>query len=418
MTSRLCPWKHAGLVWGLIILATFTYFLLYLKLTDRNTRKHHMTAYWLQWITFMNSKKSFTGSRTDIIQSNDSVSCVNQNSTMKSFNLCQINSANSKSGTDVHGYIPFNNFEYPLEIDMNDLVSKLKTNRDVSAKPIFTYPHTFIKSPTWMCETRNVRLLIVVKSGVTHFKRREMIRNTWGNNTSTSSGIVTLFLLGSTKHVMYQRQIKREHNSYGDIIQMSFYDDYYNNTLKTVGGIKWARNHCNQSKFVLFTDDDFYIAPDRLVYYTENVEKYERTSFYRGAMWENGRPIRNEHNKWYISREDYPFDRYPDFIAAGFMLFSIDFVIDLDLAIPFTKKFIFDDVYISIVAYKLHVSPSNMKGVHIHKFPYSREGFLHVIASHGYDRASTLERAWWIHQNKQLHKYGRKNLRAYSVKAI
>ncbi|XP_069120313.1 beta-1,3-galactosyltransferase brn-like [Argopecten irradians] len=410
MTPRLWLWKHPGLLWGMLLLATFTYFILYLKLSDRSTRRHQMTAYWLQWVTFMDSK------RYDQTQWNNSSNCDNQNSTSDSFDQCQ-NSTNSTHRAKSYGYIPFDNFEYPLEIDMNDLVSKLKTNKEVSSKPIFHYPHTFVKSPTWMCETRPVRVLILVKSGVSHFKRREMIRNTWGSNTNTSSGIVTLFLLGSTKHVMYQRQILHEYNRHGDVIEMSFYDTYYNNTLKTVGGIKWARNHCNQSQFVLFADDDFYIAPDLLAYYTENIDKHERTSFYRGAMWKSGRPIRNKDNKWYISRQDYPFDRYPDFVAAGFMLFSIDFVIDLDLAIPYTKKFIFDDVYISIVAYKLHVRPSNMKGVHIHKYPYSREGFQQIIASHGYDRASTLERAWWLHQSRNLHKHERNNLLKYNVKA-
>ncbi|XP_060066795.1 beta-1,3-galactosyltransferase brn-like [Ylistrum balloti] len=418
MTSPLCDGKRAGCLWGVFILATFTYLLLYLKVTNRNTTKHQMTAYWLQWISLMESKNRSTLtllSANDENQFNYSTHC--QNSTKESLDLCEMNSTRSIDGVDVKGYIPFKKFEYPLQIDMNDLVSKLKTNKDVPTKPIFPYPHTFMKSPTWMCEMKSVRLLILVKSGVGHFKRREMIRNTWGNYSGFNTGVVTLFLLGLTKHVMYQRQILQEHNSYGDIIQMTFFDAYYNNTLKTVGGIKWARNHCNQSKFVLFTDDDFYIATDLLLYYTETIKQHERSSVFRGAMWKNGQPIRNIHNKWYISRQDYPFDRYPDFIAAGFMLLSIEFLIDLDLAIPYTKKFIFDDVYISIVAYKLHVNPVNMKGVHIHKFPYNRDGFLQVIASHGYDRSSTLQRAWWIHQNRHIHKYGRKSIRAYSVRA-
>ncbi|OWF45594.1 beta-1,3-galactosyltransferase brn-like [Mizuhopecten yessoensis] len=414
MTSHACRGKCTGLLWGFFLMAILTYLLLYIKLTNRNTPKHHMTAYWLQWIAFMDSKKinsAFDSSNNESSKFNDSINCISQNLTTEILDLCQ----KSERGATDNGFIPFNKFEYPLEIDMNDLVSNLKTAKNVSIKPIFSYPYTFVKSPTWMCEYRDVRLLILVKSGVSHFKRREMIRYTWGNYTE--SGVVTLFLLGSTPHVMFQRRILQEHHHYGDILQMSFFDAYYNNTLKTVGGIKWARNHCNQSKFVLFTDDDFYIATELLLKYIENMQRFERTSVYRGAMWKRGRPIRNELNKWYISRQDYPFDHYPDFVAAGFMLMSIDFVIDLDLAIPYTKKFIFDDVFISIVAYKLHVQPSHMNSVHINKFPYNREGFRQIIASHGYDRTSTLQQAWWIHQNRHLHKSGRKSIRAYSVRA-
>lgn len=96
-------------------------------------------------------------------------------------------------------------------------------------------------------------LVILVKSKISHFERRDVIRKTWGQSDRFKL-IRTVFLIGSmdfkgssdeyTKEERYKyfHQLTQENARYQDIVQQEFIDNYYNNTLKTMMG-----NVCNIS---------------------------------------------------------------------------------------------------------------------------------------------------------------------------
>merc|ERR1712241_1143028 len=88
-----------------------------------------------------------------------------------------------------------------------------------------------------------------------HFKQREVIRKTWGYEKRFSGvTIKTVFLLGSTEspNSALMSQIKTEYDTYGDIIQGNFIDSYYNNTIKTMMGLRWAAELCHRARFFAF----------------------------------------------------------------------------------------------------------------------------------------------------------------------
>jgi hypothetical protein len=64
-----------------------------------------------------------------------------------------------------------------------------------------------------------------------------------------------------------------------------------------------------------------------------------------------------------VSLSDYPFDKYPTFINAGAYLLSMEVLLDFHIAMMYTKLYIYDDVFLSIVAKKLGILPVHLKSM-------------------------------------------------------
>lgn len=156
------------------------------------------------------------------------------------------------------------NFRFDLDMDMLELVRNVKDHIPVTVKPVFVYTYEF-KFFQGRCVSGKPAFIFLIKSAVKNFARRTAIRETWANNgTLVTYNIVRMFLVGSTDNQSYTSAVLKENNIHNDILQMSFHDDYYNNTLKTVGAIHWAVQYCNRSDFVIFVDDDMFVATPRL----------------------------------------------------------------------------------------------------------------------------------------------------------
>lgn len=117
-----------------------------------------------------------------------------------------------------------------LENDFND------HSRNQEYKFIHTAPKTCQKAPF---------LLILIKSKIDNFKERLAVRKTWAQ--LDEYGIIKrVFLLGKPKpsHNKIAHKLNEEITIYGDIVQQDFYDGYFNNTIKTLMGIRWAIDYC------------------------------------------------------------------------------------------------------------------------------------------------------------------------------
>ena len=113
-----------------------------------------------------------------------------------------------------------------------------------------------------VCGEAAVSLLVLVTSGLEHGERRRAIRQTWGGQTLLGQSQARLvFLLGTThtRQPSLEEELAAEAGQHGDIVREDFLDTYQNLTLKTLAGLKWAGQHCQQASFVLKTDDDMYV---------------------------------------------------------------------------------------------------------------------------------------------------------------
>ncbi|XP_050540170.1 beta-1,3-galactosyltransferase brn-like isoform X2 [Daktulosphaira vitifoliae] len=257
---------------------------------------------------------------------------------------------------------------------------------------------------------RQQLLRIPVKSALCNFEKRASIRKTWGfENRFSNRPTRTIFVIGTTNDMNLQKLVQIEHENYGDIVQYNFVDDYYNNTLKTLGAITWASTFCRNSTYYFFSDDDMYVSIKNLFQYLQNPFEYPNNiinevvksqsiqevseTFYSGYVF-NSSPFRSHTSKWYVSLSEYPYHMWPTYVTAGAYIMSRSTLIEFHYASFFTKRFRFDDIYLGILAKKLNITPLHCKHIYFYKKHYSITNYKYVIASHGYDNSDELLNVW------------------------
>ncbi|KAL5286829.1 B3GALT1.2 family protein [Megaselia abdita] len=171
-------------------------------------------------------------------------------------------------------------FNYPLEGDVLKYAHQIRFNQVPEVAPINFYNYTFLKSAKEKCISDDgpivPKITIVVKSAMKHFERRSAIRQSWGFERRFSDvKIRTVFVLGvSSDNENLQKHIDNEDDQFHDIIQGNFEDTYFNNTIKTMMGFKWAANFCSTSKFYFFADDDYYLSVKNMLRFLQNPTRY------------------------------------------------------------------------------------------------------------------------------------------------
>ena len=159
--------------------------------------------------------------------------------------------------------------------------------------------------------------VIVVKSAVSHFERRNIIRKTWGRQ-SDLIGVPVVFILGKTIDSSLEALLENEIELYNDIIVGNFIDTYYNLTLKSFSALSWAQLFCSKVKWFFFSDDDIILQPIALrdmMYHTPmDTESFHcRVSFSVEVR-------RDPRDRFYVPIEDMPLAKYPNY-CPGFAYF-------------------------------------------------------------------------------------------------
>lgn len=225
-----------------------------------------------------------------------------------------------------------------------------------------------------------------VKSKNSNFERRTAIRNSWGYEKRFSDVIIrTVFTLGVDRETLtterptdIQKLVDLEAERFQDIIQFNFVDEYFNNTLKTVNGMRWCKENCIRSKFFLFVDDDYYVSVKNIlaflrnpVNYPEYLEEYKEqlrklnqrklhhtvngssrnllgmglsielptdVKLFAGFVF-NSSPHRHKSSKWYVSLEEYKYDKWPTYVTAGSFILSREALQEMYCTSLYTKYF-------------------------------------------------------------------------------
>jgi len=141
--------------------------------------------------------------------------------------------------------------------------------------------------------------------------------------------------------------------------------------------LRWISEYCTSKshrsphddlrKYVLFIDDDYYLDLNSLLTYINKVDKdpdlttYERRTFLTGYLYKESRPRRFLNDRWYISINDYPYDRYPPYVTAGCFLMTRSNARLFNLASKYIRLFRFDDIYMGLLAYSMSIKliPNN-----------------------------------------------------------
>ncbi|XP_071489690.1 UDP-GlcNAc:betaGal beta-1,3-N-acetylglucosaminyltransferase 7-like [Diadema antillarum] len=207
-------------------------------------------------------------------------------------------------------------------------------------------------------EPSDVFILFLVTSSPVNHERRQLIRRTYGRNSSwpfdKRGKIKTLFILGVTDKSI-QEVIDDEAYRYGDIVQEDFTDSYHNLTRKTVAAFKWANRYCRHANFVMKLDDDVMLHQKRLL---ELLQDQPAVNFSAGEVLVNTpvvRKAKSKDGKWYLSEEYYPSQTYPPYMNGHIYLLSSDLVEAVYQTAVQTPLFPWEDVFVGICLQKLRV---------------------------------------------------------------
>ncbi|KAM3935940.1 beta-1,3-galactosyltransferase 5 isoform 1-T2 [Leptodactylus fuscus] len=244
----------------------------------------------------------------------------------------------------------------------------------------------FMKLPSVDCQDTPPFLVLLVTTTQGQKEAREAIRQTWGKERLIQGKrVVTYFLLGSKEieSAKERSELDQESDTYNDIIQRNFIDTYYNLTIKTIMGLEWITHHCPQASYVMKTDSDMFINTFYLVDLL--LKKNQTSNFFTGILKPNDSPIRNIFSKWYISKREYPGEKYPPFCSGTGYVFSIDVAQKVYNISPTTPFFKLEDVYIGICLdrlkiplQKLHSKPTFFA----ERLPFSVCKYRNIVTSH------------------------------------
>jgi len=78
-------------------------------------------------------------------------------------------------------------------------------------------------------------------------------------------------IAGSTDNETILEGIETEKHLYDDLIVANFQDSYDNLTLKTMSSLEWMDAYCNQSEYILKTDDDMFINVPNLLSFIDKI---------------------------------------------------------------------------------------------------------------------------------------------------
>jgi len=129
-------------------------------------------------------------------------------------------------------------------------------------------------------------------------------------------------------------------------------------------GMKWAATYCENAKFMLKIDDDISFNVYRVMNYLDNL-LLESSNNLRKTMIcrfrSNSPTVRNPGSKFFVSEDMYSKDVYPFYCDGPAYLFTTDLAEMFYMRSLKTKMFVFEDVYIGMLAEDLNVKFIDIK---------------------------------------------------------
>ncbi|XP_060090211.1 beta-1,3-galactosyltransferase 5-like [Heteronotia binoei] len=267
---------------------------------------------------------------------------------------------------------------------------------------IFQPNRGFLNMPDIDCRKDPPFLIILVTTLHNQIKTRMAIRETWGKERIiTDKRIMTFFLLGSTSYPHDEITVTMESFIYKDIIQKDFLDTYYNLTLKTLMGLEWVHRFCPQSSFVMKTDSDMFVNP---LFLTELLLKKNRTTrFFTGALTMHSNPVRDPKSKWYVSKEEYPWNKYPNCCSGAAYVFSTDVASHMYIVSKKTPFLKLEDIFVGLCLFQLKIK---LEALHsepvffVGRIEFSPCRYRRLVTSHFITPAEML--AFWRELEKSI----------------
>lgn len=212
----------------------------------------------------------------------------------------------------------------------------------------------------------NPFLLLVVKSLIPHFDRRQAIRQTWGRaGVLANQTVAVVFLLGSASSVDnfpdLQDMLNLEATLHKDLLQWDYRDTFFNLTLKEVLFLEWFSTHCSQAQYILKGDDDVFVNTLHIIDFLKGLSEGKAKDLFIGDVIRNAGPHRNSKLKYFVPESVF-VGEYPPYAGGGGYLLSGDLAIRLYNISQKVVLYPIDDVYTGMCLKKLGLVPEKHPG--------------------------------------------------------
>lgn len=221
---------------------------------------------------------------------------------------------------DENRLIDLNNFQYLIDQPLCHAESTESTDQTAS--------ETFI--------------VILVHSAPGNWRKRNVIRDTWGQQDSRAR---LFFLLGAVNTTSEQHHIRQENDIFQDIIQGNFLDAYRNMTYKHVMALKWFVYNCPKLKYLVKTDDDVFVNTPAVYNFLE--QSGDKRNFLFCYKLDASPVKRSYRSKWRVSTKEYSGWYYPQYCPGFSIIYSADVVYRLYQEAQRTRYFWIDDVHVT-----------------------------------------------------------------------
>ncbi|XP_019387184.1 PREDICTED: beta-1,3-galactosyltransferase 1-like [Crocodylus porosus] len=279
-----------------------------------------------------------------------------------------------------------------------------ETTDSASNSSIYPHPFQFLINEKDKCKKKTPFLVLLISTKADEKQHREAIRKTWGNESVVPGiKILCLFMLGFSDKDQNEN-ILQESRKYHDIIQQDFLDTYKNLTLKTMMGIKWIATYCNGTSFIMKTDSNVFVNTIYLIQEVLRPIKSPSQYFFTGCLMKNYEPNRNPDSKWYMPKELYPSDRYPDFCSGTGYVFSRAVVPKILSASLKVKYVHLEDIYVALCLERQGITispPLKQSFFNIYRVPFVTCVYSNIITSHGIDPTEQI--TFWQTLQKKKH---------------
>lgn len=286
-------------------------------------------------------------------------------------------------------HLGLRNKMHPMFANMNEnnanidvmLKREGKTSRPDTCKSCFKMDFRKIINEANTCKGTDPDILILISTSPHNKDARDAIRSSWCKSCKGNhSKIKYLFVLGNASNDNVNEELKLESNNNHDILQIDFKDSYANLTYKTITGLKWANEYCENAKYVMKTDDDMYVNTELLPLLMKQIPQED---FLGGFCWGPSQPHRDVNSKWYVPYQSYKGSRFPSMCSGtGYILSSdiIPRILSTSRNIPF---FHLEDVYLAICLNKIGLHPTAIHGFNNEFTFYDRCDYKNaVLTSH------------------------------------
>lgn len=227
-------------------------------------------------------------------------------------------------------------------------------------------------------KSKEVFLLLVIKSSPHNYDRREVLRKTWAKERRHNGAWIRRIFISGTSGTGYEKErlnklLELEQREFRDILQWDFSDTFYNLTLKQVLFLDWMERNCPSARFLFNGDDDVFANTNNMVVYLQSLEDNDGSKhLFTGHLIANVGPIRSAGSKYFIPVQVQESESYPPYCGGGgFLLsgFTAMVIYCMSKSIPILP---IDDVYMGMCLAKAGLGPSSHMGV--------RTAGLHIAA--------------------------------------